>query len=190
MRWRRRSVNSPALSWPRRRQRIACTRNRYRWRQSTARWRTRRVVAARQAMLNRNSGELAPWPCSATHAIVVALDVDGEVAVRDDVVGVRDDEHLAELGIGDGVQLFEERSPAIGVLAAEHLVEHHESGLSSALASDGARQGKTQTQPSEILLAAGVAAQGVQLTAVGNLKLVAVVELDRAVAPTRDLSEQ
>lgn len=63
------------------------------------------VSAGRCSMLR--AGSSPPRPDGAADAVVVAADLDGQVAVLDDIVGVRDDEHLPELRVGDDVQLFE-----------------------------------------------------------------------------------
>src|SRR5215218_3911579 len=103
--------------------------------------------------------------------VVAAQHVDRQVAVRDDVVGVRDDEDLPELRVGERVQLLEQRPAAVQVLAAEDLVEQHEPGLGAALARERARQREAQAQRGEVLLAAGEAAQRMNLPAVDDLEL-------------------
>jgi hypothetical protein len=77
----------------------------------------------------------------------VAGDVNPQIAVLDHVVGVRDDEDLTELCTGDGVQLFKQRAPAVGVLAAEHLVNQYESGLGAALARKRADSARRRQSP-------------------------------------------
>ena len=57
----------------------------------------------------------------------------------DDIVGVGDNEHLTELARGNRVKLIKERTPAVRILATEHLVEKYEIGLGAALTSERAR---------------------------------------------------
>lgn len=86
------------------------------------------------------------------------LDVDLNVANRDDVVEVRDDEDLSELAI-KLAKLLEQDAPTIKVLAAEDLVEDDQTGVGAALARERARERQSQAEVGEVLLAAREALQ-------------------------------